>query len=92
MRMMRARRIGRLGLAMTLGRALWGARQNWQAVSPDRRERLQALMRQSGGRPSNLSPAERQELSALVKELRLGEVARGAAMSAAFPRRGFRRF
>ena len=83
--------MGPLGLALTVGQAAWATRRHWQAVPAARRERLQALLRQSGGRPSNLSPAERRELSELVRELDLGNIVRQTAMNTAFPRRRFRR-
>ncbi len=85
------RRLGPLGVAMTVGQTAWGARRNWQAIPPERRMRLQELLRQSAGRPANLSNEERQELMSLVRELNLGELARHTAMSAAFPRGRFRR-
>jgi uncharacterized protein YbgA (DUF1722 family) len=84
---MRPRRMGRLTVAAALGQAARGARRQWQALPPERRNRLQVLLRQSGGRPSNLSAAERRELQAIVAELRLGEVVRQSAMRAS--RRGF---
>ncbi len=86
---MRLRRMGRLGIATALGQAAWSIRRQWMALPPDRRERLQALLRQSGGRPSSLSPAERQELRGIVAELNLGEVLRNSAMRASGG--GFRR-
>lgn len=85
------RRLGPLGVAVTVGQTAWGARRNWQAIPPERRLRLQELLRQSAGRPANLSDAERQELMGLVRELNLGELARQTAMSAVFPRGRFRR-
>jgi hypothetical protein len=84
--------MGPLGVALAVGQTAWAARQHWQTVPADRRERLQTLVRRSGGRPSNLSPAERQELGRLVRELELGRFARQAATDAAFSRRRRRRF
>ncbi len=85
------RRLGPLGIALTVGQTAWGARRNWQAIPPERRLRLQELIRQSAGRPANLSSVERRELMDLMRELKLGELARETAMSAALPRRRFRR-
>jgi hypothetical protein len=84
---MRLRRVGRLTVAASLGRAAWATRRQWQALPAERRDRLQTLLRQSAGRPSNLSPAERQELGRLIGELNLGDVLREGAMRAS--RRGF---
>lgn len=84
---MRLRRVGRMTIAASLGQAAWATRRQWQALPIDRRERLQALLRQSGGRPSNLSRAERQEAGGLIGELNLGDVLRDSATRAS--RRGF---
>jgi hypothetical protein len=80
--------MGKLTIAASLGQAAWGTRRQWRALPADRRTRLQALLRQSGGRPSNLSAGERQELRGLLAELNLGDVLRDTAMRAS--RRGFR--
>jgi len=85
------RRLGPLGVAMTVGQTAWAARRNWQAIPPERRARLQELTRQSAGRPANLSAGERRELMSLIRELNLGDLARQTAMSGAFPRSRFRR-
>jgi hypothetical protein len=82
---------GRLGLAQTAGRFVWSARQRWQELPPDRRRRLQELLRRSRGRPSALTAAERRELAALVRELELGRLVRDAAASSALGGRGRRR-
>ena len=84
---MRARRIGRLTIAASLGQAAWATRRHWQALPAEHRSRLQALLRQSAGRPANLSGTERQELRGLIGELRLGEVLRQSAMHATRPGR-----
>ncbi|MDQ6818409.1 MAG: hypothetical protein M3018_13535 [Actinomycetota bacterium] len=85
---MRLRRMGRLTVAATLGQAAWATRRQWRALPAEHRDRLQALLRQSAGRPSSLSPAERDELRRLVGELNLGDVLRDSAMRAS---RGIRR-
>jgi hypothetical protein len=72
----------RMTIATALGQAAWTARRHWRALPPDRRTRLQALLRQSARQPASLSEAERQELRMLVGELNLGEVARQTATRA----------
>jgi hypothetical protein len=70
--------MGRKAIIAGLAHAGWTARRQWQALPADRRQRLQALLRQSAGRPTNLSAAERRELWSLFGELNLGEVLREA--------------
>jgi hypothetical protein len=82
---------GRLGLATAAGRFLVSARQQWQDLPPDRRRRLQTLLRKSRGRPSGLSAAERGEIAQLVKELELARLVRDAAVNAGTERRFGRR-
>jgi len=86
-----ARRLGRLGLATAVGQFAWAAGRQWRALPADRRERLQALLRQSATRPASLSPADRQELTRLMRELELGPLVRRAATDAASPGGRFRR-
>ena len=85
---MKARRIGRLTIAASLGQAAWATRRHWQALPAERRSRLQALLRETAGGRGNLTQADREELRMLVGELHLGEVLRNSAMRAA---RGGRR-
>jgi hypothetical protein len=77
---MSLRRMGRLTIAASLGHAALATRRQWRALPADRRNRLHVLMRQAATGPTNLSPAERQELRELVGELNLGEVLRDSAM------------
>ena len=86
---MKARRIGRLTVAASLGQAAWATRRHWQALPAERRSRLQALLRQTAGGPANLTQNDRQELRRLLGELHLGEVLRNSAMRAT---RGGRRW
>jgi hypothetical protein len=86
---MRGRRIGRMTVAASLGQAAWATRRQWRAMPAEHRDRLQALLRQCAGRPSNLSSADRDELRRLIGELNLAAVLRDSAMRAS--RRGFRR-
>lgn len=45
-----------------------GVRQHWQdQLSARQRKRFVALIRKSGGRPSNLTPKQRKELFSLVR-------------------------
>jgi hypothetical protein len=85
---MKLRRMGRMTIAASVGRAAWAARRQWQSLPSERRDRMQGLLRQSGGRPSNLSAAERQELRELIGDLHLGDVLQDSALRS---RRGFRR-
>ena len=80
--------MGRMTIAATLGQTAWAARRQWMALPQERRDRAQALLRQSGGRPSNLSAAERKELRSLLADLNLGDVLRQGAMRVS-SRRGF---
>jgi hypothetical protein len=85
---MRVPRLGRLTIAASLGQAAWATHRQWQALPAEHRGRLQALARQSAGRPANLSETEHQELRRLIGELNLGEVLRNSAIRAT--RRGRR--
>ncbi len=82
--------MGRLTVAAAIGQAALGAKRRWKALPAERRNRLQALLRQSAGRPSNLSASERRELQTIVAELNLGDVVRQSATRAS-RRRFFRR-
>jgi hypothetical protein len=70
-------------------------RRHWQRVEPGPRRRLRELVAKSHGKPSNLTPAERQELRRLVDhfDLRalardLGEIASPVSMPGRRRRRG----
>jgi hypothetical protein len=86
---MRLRRMGKMTMVASVGQAAWATHRQWRALPADRRDRLQALLRESARRPSSLSAAQFQELRGLVAELNLGEVLRESTMRAS--RRGFRR-
>jgi hypothetical protein len=81
---------GRLTVAAALLQGARSAHRQWQAIPTAHRNRLQDLLRRSGGRPGNLSANERRELQALIGELNLGQVVRETAQRATV-RRGFRR-
>jgi hypothetical protein len=48
-------------------------------VPAERRARLQALLRKSGGRPANLSASERREIGKIVAELNPADMMRDIA-------------
>jgi hypothetical protein len=85
------RKLGRLGAATAVGQFALSAGRQWRALPAKRRNRLQALLRQSATRPASLSAAERQELTELIRELNLGPLVRQAATDAASSRGRFRR-
>jgi hypothetical protein len=74
--------MGRLTIVASLGQAAWATHRQWQALPAEHRSRVQALLRQSAGRPANLSGTERQELRKLIRELHLGEVLRNSVTRA----------
>jgi hypothetical protein len=75
-------------IVATVAKMGWAAGRQWRAMPQDRRRRLEALVRQSAGWPTNLSAAERRELWTLVQELQLGEVFRQGATRSGPRRRG----
>lgn len=77
---MSRRRPGRVAMAAALGQVAWGAHAQWRSMPAHRRERLQTLLRKSGGRPGNLSAAEREEVRGLVADLNLGQIMRDGAL------------
>jgi len=70
------RRLGPLGMAITASQAALAARDHWKLLTPAERDRLQALLRQTGGRRSNLSADEQRELGGIVRKLELGALGR----------------
>lgn len=54
-------RMGKMTLVASVGQAAWSTRRQWRALPAERRDRLQSLVRQSAGGPSNLSAAERRD-------------------------------
>lgn len=74
-------------MAITVGQAALVVRRHWNETPEDSRSRLSELLKRSGGRPSNLSDAERRELSAHVRALRLGQLG-GKLAAAVAGRRG----
>ncbi len=74
---------------MTVGQAALVVRKHWQETPQASRERLSELIKRSGGRPSNLSDAERRELAEHARALRLGQL--GGKLAATASGRGRRR-
>lgn len=74
-----------------LFRAGLAARRHMQQTSPEDRARLQQLLKQSGGRPGNLTAAERQELLQTARRLRPGKLLRDLAENLIIPGRARRR-
>jgi len=81
--------MGPLGAAITVGQAALVVRNHWNETPQESRARLAELVKRSGGRPSSLSEAERRELSAHVRALRLGQL--GGKLAASAGGRGRRR-
>jgi hypothetical protein len=82
MRLQRVLRVGPLGTALTVGQLAWTLRQHWQAIPTEHRERLQQLLRQAKGNPSNLPEHDRRELRQLIHELNLPRLLRRTAIDA----------
>lgn len=57
-------------------------REHWESIPRAKRKRLQTLLRKSGGKPSNLTAAERRELRKLVRALDLSSLARKSMLTA----------
>jgi hypothetical protein len=76
MRFRKLRKVGPLGVGLTVGQIAWTIQQHWQAIPAERRERFQELLRKSKGKPSNLSKSERRELRKLVRRLNVPQLVR----------------
>ncbi len=85
------RRLGPWGWAVILFQAALTARRHMQQTSPEDRTRLQQLLKQSGGRPSNLTAVERQELLDTARRLRPGKLLGDLAKTLIRPGRAARR-
>ncbi len=59
-----------------LAQALVVLAKRWRALSPKDRARLGRLARETKGRPSRLSRAQRAELRALIGKLKIGAMGR----------------
>ncbi len=85
------RRLGPWGWAFMLLQAALTTRRHIQQSSPEDRARLQQLLKKSGGRPGNLTAADRQELLQTARRLRPGKLMRDLAMNVMRPGRAARR-
>jgi hypothetical protein len=85
------RKIGPVGSAVIAFQVASTTRQHWQSIPSEDRARLGSLLRQSHGKPSNLSKDERRELRKLVRALKLPRLVRNSALNAAGISRQLRR-
>jgi hypothetical protein len=84
------RKIGPLGSAVIAFQVASTTRQHWKSIPSRDRARLLSLLRDSHGKPSNLSKAQRRELRTLVGALELPRLVRDSALNAAGLRRQLR--
>jgi hypothetical protein len=64
---------------------------HWGRLDPADRRRVSELMRRTHGNPANLTPAERAELLAVGRRMRLGRLGFSMATAAIIGRRRHRR-
>ncbi len=81
------KRLGPWGWMLVALQAVLATRRHLRQTSPDDRARLQELLRSSGGRPGNLSAAERQEFIETGRRLRPGKLATDLVMNVIRPGR-----
>jgi hypothetical protein len=81
----------RLAPWLILFEVLRTSRDHWDRLDPSDRARVSDLMRRSRGNPRNLTAADRDELRALGRRLRLGRLGFSIATAAAVGRRRHRR-
>jgi hypothetical protein len=79
MELAKLRKAGPLGLALTAAQVAWTISEHWQAIPADQRDRLAQLLRETKGRPSNLSKSKRRELRKLVGQVNAPKLARNIA-------------
>jgi hypothetical protein len=77
------RKVGPVGSAVIAFQVASTTRRHWQSIPSRDRARLVSLLRDSHGKPSNLSKAERRELRALVRALELPRLVRDGALHVA---------
>jgi hypothetical protein len=87
MKLARLRKAGTMGLALTAAQVAWTIREHWQSIPSERRDRLQELLRETNGKPSNVSKSKRRELRKLVRQLNAPKLARNIADVALLQRR-----
>ena len=76
------RKVGPVGSAVIAMQVASATREHWRSIPRAKRRRLQTLLRQSRGKPSNLTKAERRELRKLVRALELPRLARMSMLTA----------
>ena len=82
-----ARRAIPIAWVLVFAEAALATKKHWDRLEPGTRRRVAELVRKSKGRPSNLTPAEKQELRGLVRQLHLVRLGRDLAVVAS-PLRG----
>ena len=70
---------------------LRAGRDHWGRLDPADRTRVSDLMRRTHGNPASLTPADRAELLALGRRMRLGRLGFSLATAAVVGRRRHRR-
>lgn len=84
---------GRTIPIVLLGQAAMVLKDHWQRVSAADRARLAELLKASKGRPNNLTPQQRSELSKIVKRADIAGLGRSLApIATRTGTRGKRRF
>jgi hypothetical protein len=63
------KRLGPIGMAITLAQAALAAREHWGLLTPSDRARLHKLVRKAMGGPSSLTKRERDDLQRIVLKL-----------------------
>ncbi len=85
------RRLGPWAWPVMLAQAALAIRRHLQTTSPQDRARVGQLLRKSGGRPTNLTADERQDLLGAARRLQPGRLTRDLFVNVIRPRRGARR-
>jgi hypothetical protein len=70
---------------------LRAGRDHWDRLDPDDRKRVAELMRRTRGNPRNLTAADRDELRAVGRRLRLGRLGLSLVTAGVLGRRRHRR-
>jgi hypothetical protein len=85
------RRLGPWGWALMALQVVLTTRRHLHDTSPEDRARIRELLQRSGGRPANLTPAERREVLRTARRLRPGKLARDLGVGVVRPGRAARR-
>ncbi len=62
---------GRFAPVLMLAEAAWRLREHWKRLTPGERAHLTGLLKQSHGKPSNLTVKDKEDLRFLVSKLEL---------------------